>query len=77
MRERLYTVAEAAETLLVSRQTIYNRIEAGRFPNSFSVGEGEGTITLIPASDVDAERKEEADKLIDKLGRLGFQSVPA
>lgn len=77
MKERLYTVPEAAERLGKSKQTLYNWIRDGRFPNSFAVGGGDSEITLIPASDVDAVRKEEAGKLIEQLERLGFQTNPA
>lgn len=77
MQDKLYTITELAQTLDVSRQTIYNWMKSGRFPNSFEVGEGDGAIVLVPASDVETVRKEEAEKLIEKLGRLGFQAVSA
>lgn len=75
VKEELRTVTQASETLDVSRQTIYNWIDQGRFPNAFTVGDGE--MVLIPASDVENVRKEEAEKLITKLGRLGFRAEPA
>lgn len=77
MNDKLYTVSQLADIFGVSRQSIYNWIEADRFPNKFEVGEGGGTITLIPASDVEVVRKEEAKKLIKRLDRLGFQTTPA
>lgn len=75
MNDKLYTVPELAKALDVSRQTAYNWLLAGRFPNHITVGSGD--MVLVPASDVDAVRKEEADKLIEKLDRLGFQTVSA
>ena len=75
MKDELRTVTQAADTLDVSRQTIYNWIEQGRFPGHFSVGNDD--MILIPASDVEKVRKEEAAKLVDKLGRLGFHHEPA
>ena len=61
----------------VSKQTIYNWIEQGRFPNKEEVGEGHGTVILIPDSNVEVVKKEEADKLIAKLNHLGLQSASA
>lgn len=77
MQEKLYTVAELAKLFGKSRQAIHNWLEAGRFPNSFEVGEGGGKMVLIPASDVEIVRNEEAAKLLEELDRLGFQAVPA
>ena len=77
MDEKLYTVTELAKTLDKSRQTIYKWIDDNRFPNLFEVGEGDGSITLVPASDVEIVREEEAAKLVKKLNRLGFQAIPA
>ncbi len=77
MNDKLYTVSQLATLFGVSRQSIYNWIDAGKFPNKFEVGEGGGTITLIPASDVAVVREEEAEKLIKRLDRLGFQTTPA
>lgn len=77
MREQLYTVSGLADALVVSRQTIYNWLKSGRFPNAFEVEQGDGTITLVPASDVEVVRQEEAEQLIERLNRLGFQAVPA
>lgn len=76
MKDEFSTVTQLAEVFGVSRQTIYNWIEDGRFPNSFKAGGGDA-ITLIPAADVAAVRKEEADKLVQQLNRLGFQAIPA
>lgn len=73
MNEKLFTVSEVATKLGKSRQTIYNWIEAGHFPGSFEVGSGDGTITLIPASDVEVYRQKEAKKLVDRLNKLGFR----
>ena len=74
MDTRLFTVAQLHTIFGVSRQTIYNWIDAGRFPNSFEVGEGGGTVLLVPASDVEVVKEEEAQKLKVKLERLGFPS---
>lgn len=75
MKDKLYTVPELAKELDVSRQTAYNWLVAGRFPNHLTVGNGD--MVLVPASDVETVRKEEAAKLIEKLDRLGFQAEPA
>lgn len=81
MDEKLYTITDLSNELAVSRQTIYNWLgddfANGRFPNAFKVGQGDGAIILVPASDVEKVRNEEAAKLIKKLDRLGFQTVPA
>lgn len=77
MKDKLYTVTELAELFQVSRQTIHNWITDGRFPGTFTVGEGGGKMTLVPASDVETVKDEEAAELIKKLDRLGFQTVPA
>lgn len=77
MQERLYTISTLADTLDVSRQTIYNWLQSGRFPNAFEVEQGDGVIKLVPASDVEVVRREEAEKLIERLARLGFQAVAA
>ena len=71
MQEKLYTVAELAKMFGVSRQTIHNWTSDGRFPNSITVGD-KNTI-LVPASDVELAKGEEAAKLIKELDRLGFQ----
>ncbi len=75
MQEQFYTVAQLAKMFEVSRQTIHNWLGAERFPNAFEVGDGK--TVLVPASDVVRMKKEEADKLIAKLDRLGFQTAPA
>lgn len=75
MQEKLYTVTDLSETFGKSRQTIHAWIAADRFPNKTTVG-GKNQV-LVPASDVEAVRKEEAEKLIKELDRLGFQAVPA
>lgn len=77
MKDKLYTVTELAELFQVSRQTIHNWVTDGRFPGTFTVGEGGGKMTLVPASDVETVKDEEAAELIKKLDRLGFQTVPA
>lgn len=69
---KFFTVAQAATKLNKSRPTIYQWLDAGRFPNSFEVGERAKT-TLIPLSDMDSVAQEEASKLIDELSRLGFR----
>ena len=74
MNEQFYTVAQLAKIFEVSRQTIHNWLPE-RFPNAFEVGDGK--TVLVPASDVVRMKKEEADKLIAKLDRLGFQTAPA
>lgn len=71
MGEQLWTITDVATQLGVTRQTIYNWLDAGRFPNSFVVGSDE--VTLIPESDVQRVKREEADKLIDRLRQLGFR----
>jgi predicted DNA-binding transcriptional regulator AlpA len=73
----LYTVTQLAEFFGMSRQGIHNWINDGRFPNAVEAGEGRGKVVLVPAPDVEVVRKEEAEKLIQQLNRLGFQSVPA
>ena len=77
MDDQFYTVTQVAKMFDVTRQTIYNWIEQGRFPNIMEVGEGRGAVTIIPDSDVEVVKKEEADKLIEKLNRLGFQHATA
>ena len=76
MQEKLYTVTELSKLFEVSRQTIHNWINDGRFGDDL-IEVGGQSMLLIPASRVDAVRKEEADKLIEQLNRLGFQTVPA
>lgn len=73
MNEKLFTVSEVAKEFKKSRQTIYNWMENGRFPNVFEVGSEGGTIKLIPASDVEKVKNEEAEKLVAKINQLGFQ----
>lgn len=75
MQDKLYTVAELSKLFGVSRQTIHNWNNDGRFPNGITVGD-KNTV-LVPAPDVEAVKREEAEKLIDQLDRLGFQAVPA
>jgi predicted DNA-binding transcriptional regulator AlpA len=75
--DRRFTAAELAREFDVSRQTIHNWIQAGRFPNSFEVGQGGGKVVIIPASDVEAVKQAEAEKLLKQFDRLGFQTVPA
>ena len=75
MQEKLYTVAQLARMFEVSRQTIHNWNIDGRFPNSITVGDKNAV--LVPASDVENVRKEEAERLIAQLHRLGFRAVPA
>jgi excisionase family DNA binding protein len=77
MKDKFFTVTELAELFGVSRQTIHNWIANGRFPGSFAVGEGRGGMTVVPASDVESVKNEEAEKLVKQLGRLGFQTETA
>jgi excisionase family DNA binding protein len=77
MQDKFYTVTELANLFGVKRQTIHKWILANRFPGKFMVGEGGARVTLVPASDVDAVKRQEAGKLIEQLDRLGFQAVPA
>jgi excisionase family DNA binding protein len=77
MKEKIHTVTELAEMFGVSRQTIHNWIGEGRFPNHIVAGEGRGSVVLIPASDAERVREEEAEKLREQLARLGFRSQPA
>jgi predicted DNA-binding transcriptional regulator AlpA len=75
MQEKLHTVAELSKLFGVSRQTIHNWNNDGRFPNGITVGD-KNTV-LVPASDVEVVKREEAEKLIEQLDRLGFRAVPA
>ena len=68
---KFFTVSEVADKLCRSRPTVYQWLDVGRFPNSFKVG-GRGRTTLIPLSDLNAVAREEADKLVLKLAKLGF-----
>lgn len=77
MKDKLYTVTELAKLFQVSRQTIHNWIADGRFPDTFTAGEGGGKMTLVPASNVTTVKEEEAAKLIEQLNRLGFQAEAA
>jgi predicted DNA-binding transcriptional regulator AlpA len=77
MKDKLYTVTELADLFQVSRQSVHNWIADGRFPGAFTVGEGGGKMTLVPASGVEKVKEEEAAKLIKQLDRLGFQTSPA
>jgi excisionase family DNA binding protein len=71
MGEKYYTITELTDVLDVSRPTIYSWLQQGRFPNHFTVGTDDRVI--IPAADVEAVRREEAEKLVGKLNRLGFR----
>ena len=71
MDGKFYTISELTDVLDVSRPTIYSWLQQGRFPNHFTVGTDDRVI--IPAADVDAVRREEAEKLVEKLTRLGFR----
>lgn len=75
MKDKLFTVTDLGVIFDKSRQTIHAWIADDRFPNHVTVG-GKNQV-LVPASDVEDVKKEEADKLIKELARLGFQSVPA
>ena len=73
--DNLLTVAEVARAFGRTRQAIHNWNKDGRFPNSIVVGDKK--TVLIPASDVEAVKKSEAEKLLIQLNRLGFQAVAA
>jgi predicted DNA-binding transcriptional regulator AlpA len=75
MQEKLYTVTDLSEVFDKSRQTIHTWIADGRFPNHVTVGGNKQV--LVPASDVEAVKKEEAEKLMVELNRLGFQAATA
>ncbi|HEX9679763.1 MAG TPA: helix-turn-helix domain-containing protein [Candidatus Saccharimonadales bacterium] len=77
MKETLYTVGQLATIFNRTRQTMHNWISDGRFPNMIEAGEGGGRVFLVPASDVERVKEEEATKLIQELNRLGFQAVSA
>ena len=73
MKDKLYTLPELADELRVSKQTAYNWLSAGKFPNHLKVGAGQ--MVLVPSSDVEVVRQEEADKLVAQLEGLGFQAI--
>jgi len=75
MKDKLYTVSDLVRLFGVSRQTIHNWENNGRFQNSLKVGDKR--TLLVPASDVERVRHEEAARLIKDLDRLGFQADPA
>ena len=80
MKEKtVYNVTELAELFEVSRQTVHNWItEQHRFPNAYRAEWGGDTAPwLVPASDVEQARKEEAERLRKELARLGFRGVSA
>jgi len=66
-KEKYFTIADAADALGKTRQTIHDWLKAGRFPNRITAGR----VTLIPTGDVDTVRLEEADSHIEALARLG------
>lgn len=66
--EKYYTIADAADALGKTRQTIYDWMKAGRFPNSITAGR----VTFLKTEDVEQIKHEEADSHIDALERLGF-----
>lgn len=74
MAEKLYTITELAELFGITRQGIHKWVQNGRFPHSFQAG----NMTLIPASDVESVKEQEAARLAEQLDRLGFRGqVPA
>lgn len=75
MREKPYTVSQLVKIFGKTRQTIHNWIDDGRFPNSYIVGEGGGKVMLIPQSDVEKVRQEEANKLKNRLKMLGYDII--
>ena len=68
-KQKYFTIADAADALGKTRQTIYDWLKAGRFPNRITAGR----VTFIPADDVDEVKQEEASKHIDALARLGIE----
>ena len=67
-----YSSAEVADAFGVTRQTVNNWIvDENRFPNARLVGRS----YVIPSSDFERVRKEEAAKLVEQLHRLGFQGL--
>ena len=77
MNDKFYTVTDLSKIFGVTRQAVHYWIKANRFPNKIEVGEGGGMIVLVPVADVERVKKEEADKLVEKLDRLGFQAITA
>ena len=65
------TVVQVARVLKVTRTTVYNWHEDGRFPNATEAHEAVKTI-LIPASDVELVREQEAQKSSERIKELGF-----
>ena len=61
-----YNIKMVAELCGVSRQSIYNRIEAGEFSNRVNLVRGQS----VPAKDVWESRKLERDKLVERLDEL-------
>jgi predicted DNA-binding transcriptional regulator AlpA len=71
MDKEFYTLTELAEMFEVTRTTIHNWNNDGRFPHYITVGNKD--TVLVPASDVTAVRKEEAEKLLSQITRLGYR----
>lgn len=85
MSEKFYTVGQAAKIIGVSRQTIHNWLPT-KFPGKQEVQANNGTITVIPQSDIERvalmrvkelleeaeEKKREAREL-----KMRFQPVAA
>ena len=75
--QELLTVSDVSMIFDKSRQTIHNWVKTGRFANSFAVGEGRGRVILIPASDVEAVKLEEVERLRTELTHLDtFEKCP-
>jgi len=71
MEKEFYTLTELAEMFGVTRMTIHNWNNDGRFPNFITVGNKD--TVLVPASDVAAVKMEEAEKLLAQITRLGYR----
>ena len=70
-KQEYLTIADTADALGKTRQTIYVWLEADRFPNLITAGR----VTFIPAADVEQVKLEEATAHIDALARLGVNVV--
>jgi hypothetical protein len=63
MDERWLTVGQAADELEVTRQTIHNWLKANKFPNRKEIEGRNGSIIVIPFSDI-------AQAGLDRAGEL-------
>ena len=62
MKQQYVTTAQVAEEFGVDMRTVSRWVREGRLPNAFKAYEGLRAPYLIPVSDVEAIRKEEASK---------------